>query len=45
MFASFNLIRTFKSLHGWLGALILPWVIVIGLTVIQFRYIEKKVNY
>ena len=29
---NFNVMRTFKSLHGWLGMLILPWVIMLGFT-------------
>ncbi len=28
----FNSMRTFKSLHGWLGMLILPWIIMLGFT-------------
>lgn len=27
-----RVLRTFRSVHGWLGVLVLPWVIVIGAT-------------
>ncbi len=29
---NFNVERSLKTLHGWLGVFILPWVIIIGLT-------------
>lgn len=32
MFQRFSFERTLKTLHGWLGALILPWIFMAGLT-------------
>jgi hypothetical protein len=32
MFPRFNFLKSLKTIHGWLGALILPWVFLAGLT-------------
>ena len=32
MWQSFNTERTLRTVHRWLGVMILPWVIAIGFT-------------
>jgi len=33
-----NIERTFRSVHGWLGVIVLPWIFVIGLTGIYLNH-------
>lgn len=34
----FSLIRLFKTLHGWIGVILLPWVVIAGLTGIYMNH-------
>lgn len=45
LFNSFSFFRLIKSLHGWLGVLVLPWVIVIGLTGIYLNHSKLILGY
>ena len=45
LFKDFNLIRTFKTLHGWLGVMILPWVISIGLTGLYMNHSKLVLSF
>jgi len=42
---NFSLERSLKSIHGWLGVLILPWVIIIGLTGIYLNHAKFIKSY
>ncbi len=45
MLKSFSFIRFLKSLHGWLGILIMPWIIVIGLTGFYLNHSKLVLSY
>lgn len=45
IFGSFSFIRLLKSLHGWLGFFVLPWIIVIGLTGIYLNHSKLILGY
>lgn len=38
IFQSFSFMRLLRTLHGWLGIFVLPWIIMIGLTGIYLNH-------
>ncbi len=45
IFKSFSLLRLFRSLHGWLGFFVMPWIVVIGLTGIYLNHSKLIYSY
>lgn len=42
---SFSWVKFFKSLHGWLGFFVMPWIVVIGLTGIYLNHSKLIFSY
>ena len=42
---SFSFVRLLRTLHGWLGFFVLPWIIVIGLTEIYLNHSKLVLSY